>query len=436
MTKKIFAGFPFFLAVFIITSLAADISYYNRVIQRDSDGKNELCYSDFRVFWYASFNLHHHILLDDYYNPPRFIPLWFTSPALRKSVKPIALFNEETKYKLYDTSQEFYHYRYSPFIAFLMMPLTFRNDPGLGLAAWYLILNSLFLVTILLTASAAGASPPVIKTFLLWGIFIGTLRFYLTNIALGQTDIVIAFLCAVLTVAYSKRRDMVAGVCYALVLHFKLFFAPFFLFFIIQRRWRLTLTAVTAWLILLFIPAYWFGPKKMILFIREWFGILSFSVPSQLANPKNQSLIYRFVSAFTHDVRMVYAASFFLCRALLIMLAAGIQKYRRMTERSAGFISQCEIAALIIITLISSPLAWTAHFMPLVIPLGIVLADYFVSKDRVIALLAGGFLLAAGVINTDLTSWIPGIAEIGPGAVSIGAICLLAALIRTLRLHR
>ncbi|OGW75631.1 MAG: hypothetical protein A2Z72_05890 [Omnitrophica bacterium RBG_13_46_9] len=58
MFGKLFTNMFLFLMVFVVVFLGADWYYYNKVIQREPPNKGQISYSDFRVLWYASYNLY------------------------------------------------------------------------------------------------------------------------------------------------------------------------------------------------------------------------------------------------------------------------------------------------------------------------------------------------------------------------------------------
>ncbi|MCK4463180.1 MAG: DUF2029 domain-containing protein [Candidatus Omnitrophica bacterium] len=439
MIKKLAINIFIFLIVFIIITIIADLYYYNRVIQKDSANKNQICYSDFRVLWFAAYNLRHHIL--KVWNQPKgrptFRPFWFLDSKLRKQAYPIARTGEYTVYK---NDKKYYHYRYTPFVAFFMMPLGKISHQGHALLIWYIILNIAFLSTLLLMRKQINTDFGLNREhryLILWSSFLVSLRFYLMNISLGQTDIIVAFLFVLFLMAYVRNKEILCGILFALILQFKLFFLPMLAYFLFIGKRKLILSTIIGFVCFLFIPAYMIGIEKLMLLLRDWIEILSISISSQILNAKNQSIVYAMSNLLlkTDCIKNFFTSPkylfYFLSMGLLLFSYAIMARFRKSVKSdNEKKYKYLELPILIITSLLFSPIAWEAHFITLIIPLGAAIFFTVTSVKRgVLYSVLGVFFILSCVVGTDLTKFIPCINELNFMNIAVGALFLAFAVI-------
>ncbi len=416
INKIAFDGLAIFLIIFIIASAAADIYYYNRVAQRDPAGMGQISYSDFRVFWIASYDLFNRILRFRVpsKNYPVFRHFWFLDPKWKDSLDP--LYPEQ--YPVYNKEDEFYHFRYSPFAAFAMMPMAKIRPPSRALIVWYIMLNAAFLAALLLMSRKTEKDLGLDKRYgyhILWLAFLGGSRFYLTNISLGQTDIFILLLFALFLTAYLKDREVLCGILLALILQFKPFFAPSLFYFLITKRVRIVLSTAAAFAALLFIPSYMLGMAQTISLLRGWVDILKVSVPSQLLNAKNLSLTYMIgypilKAVSLKDISLLPDRLFYAIGALLTLSSYLFLAYfKRARAREGGtYFKYVEIGMVVIVSLLFSPITWLAHYITILIPFFAVLGFLFKMSDktrRFYLLLIGLFMLSC-LAGSDMTKYL------------------------------
>ena len=93
-----------------------------------------------------------------------------------------------------------------------------------------------------------------------------------------------------------------------------------------------------------------------------------------------------------------------------------------------------EVSMIIIISLLFSPIAWTAHFLTLTLPVGV--AIYFtaqVKEKRPLYFLLGAFFIAACAIGTDLTRFLPYMNKAPFSTLPFGTLFLAFAIIYAYR---
>jgi len=440
MLKKIFSHALIFLLVFVIISLIADIYYYNRVIQKGPNGKGQISFSDFRVFRFASYNIRHHRMMVPQIEGGAytFEHFWFLKSESRKTACPSYLLGGR-KYTVYNKSEKFYHYRYSPFVAFAMIPFSMPFHQGHSLAAWYILLNVAFISSLLLLTykvSGAFSLDRNKRYFIMWGVFLFSLRFYLINISLGQSDILIALFFSLFLVAYVQGKDIFCGILLALILQFKLLFLPLLVYFVFIGKRKLVISAVISFISLLFMPAYMLGFEKNVSLLRDWYDILSISIPSQILNTKNESIAYAigsFISQFGF-VKSVFRPEhviYFLSVTLTLLVYTSLLWIRRFIKKiNWEEFKHVEVSLLILTALIFSPIAWKSHFINSVVPLSVALAVGIKMKERRQFYTALGiFFLLSCVIGTDLTGFIPQLESSVFPNISIGMLFLGYTLI-------
>jgi len=435
MVRKIFTNIFIFLIVFAAISIAADVCFQGRNTRGEQDVANWDGRPDFGVFWVAANSLTHHILRMPN-GRPAFLPFY---PLRRGSRNNLSKSAKPGQYPLYDKKQTFYHFRYSPFIAFAMIPFVLIPYPPAALFSWSLMLNVVYLASLLLLAKQLHNDFRITLThryIVLWGTFVATMRYYLMNIGQGQTDVLVAFLFVLFLMAYIRNNDILCGVIFALVLQIKLLFLPMLVYFLFRRKTKLAISTVASFAAFLLIPACMLGLSETASLVRGWGEILAMSVPSQIQNFKNQSIVYAIsVLLFKNSTIKALISPKYLIYSLgavltLFAYAATLWFGNCRRARDEKKYKYLEISILIMASLIFSPIAWEAHFVSLMIPLAA--AIFFTlnspKKTPLYAALGSYFVLSCA-IGTDLTKYVPVLNALRFTNISLGTIFLTVALI-------
>lgn len=405
MFKKLFGSIAIFIAVFIVISVIAD-AYYHRKLSRSDDGrKGWLCRCDFRVFWTAGYTM------------KRFAfgkaPVSAGNPAYEKDLKDF-IGSDETA--VYNTQEKFYHFRYSPFVALLMVPVSLFAYPADAMIVWYILLNIAMLAALVLLTRQMRSDFGVgnaLSNIMLWCIFILSLKFYLLNLALGQSDVIMTLLFVIFLMAYLRGRELLCGAILALVLHFKPSFCPVILYFFIAGKWRLAVSTLVSFAAFLFLPALLIGMGKTTALLNDWIGILKMSVVSQLLNDKNQSITYFIAS---NILKIGPASPPLFIDKLFFILGAGFTLVSYVSlfvfRKSSGTSPEekafkyLEVSLLLIVTLLFSPLVWTSHFITLIIPVAATTLFIWRSPGSVPVYIAMAlFVILSVVAGTDLVNF-------------------------------
>jgi len=405
-----------FLAVFIIISVATDLYYHNRLTYHENTENDQwICRCDFKVFWTAARNIRYQI----------------DESAVPRGELP-------ADYPVYDRAEKFYHFRYSPFGALVMMPLGLISSPREALYVWYVILNVAMLSTLLLLIKQLSADFTITRVrhyVILWATTTVSMRFYLMDLAIGQTDVLIALFFVLFLMSYVRGRELVSGIILALILQFKPLFAPMLFYFLITGKKRLVLSTVAAFAFFLFVPAAALGIDKTIILLKNWVGILRMSVPSQLLSYKNQSITYFIGNFFMRSERLkeliqVKDLFYLLGGALTLGFYAWVARFRKSVKREdEKKYRYVEVSALVIASLLFSPIAWVAHFINLIIPFSVALLFALNSeKKKALYFALGVFVILSCALGTDITNFIPAVGKFRGINIAVGTLFLTYAL--------
>ncbi|MFH1846479.1 MAG: glycosyltransferase family 87 protein [Candidatus Omnitrophota bacterium] len=433
MKNKKLIFISIFLICFIVISAIADVYYFDRVLHKEPDMKGWICYCDFLVFWIASHHLHYHILVLPN-KKMAFTPFLLFNKKLREKAKPASA---KDQHPVYDKKEEFYHFRYSPFAAFLMLPFGKTYYPSTAFAAWQVILNLLFLVCLILLKQLLQKDFALNDkyTYIILGAgFFATLRFYLLNIFHGQTNILITLLFVLFLLAYLKDKEILCGILFAFILQFKLFFLPMLVYFLIIGKRKLIISSVISFAGMLIVPASLLGLQKTIYLTQKWFEILNMSVTSQLLNYKNESLVYTIGRIFANNasfMKLVSPDKLFFALGAVFTLAAYIALFlfrRSLGNKKNTEYKYLELSLLLMASIIFSPIAWKAYFITLIIPFSVTLLLILKTpktKRKIPFIALGVFVVSSGIIGTDLTKFIPRLNALPFQNISFGT-CFLA----------
>ena len=431
MLKKIFTNTAFFIFIFTVISIIADIHYHHKLTYREPEKKGWTCWCDFKVFWTAGYRMNNYAF-------PLAVTIYPKSYEYELEIIDYLGYNRN---RVYDKSEPFYHFRYAPLTIFLMVPFALIIYPANALMVWFIMLNIALMASLLLLTRQISLDFNISRSaryIILWGIFIVSLRFYLMNISNGQFDAINALFFVLLLMAYVRNNEIVCGIIFALIVQFKPLFLPMLVYFLFIGKKRLVLSAFLGSLALFFAPAMIIGFDKAMALLKDWMGMLNPSVSSQILNDKNQSITYFIgrsllrIDALKSSIsveRLFYILSaIFTVSAYIALLlfkrslkAAGDKKFKYL-----------EISLLIIITLLFSPLAWIAHFTCLIIPsAAILLFLQNIRNRRPLYIALGGFFILSMMVGTDITNFIPGLYKIRFINIALGTIFLMYVLIHS-----
>lgn len=427
--RKILTNAAVFAVVFMIVSVSADLYYHHQLSHQKPEKKGWTCRCDFRVYWTAGYRLNNFA---------------FSFPGRQGATayeKELDEYLDGNRDRVYDRSESFYHFRYSPITAFFMSPFALIAYPATSLMAWFVALNIALLASLALLVRQISSDFNIslnVRYAILWSAFIVSLRFYLMDLSVGQCDVFIALLFAAFLAAYLRGNEILCGIIFAIVIQFKPIFFPMGLYFLSARKRKLALSAFLGTVVLLFAPAVIIGFGKTWELLNGWAGILNMSVPSQILNYKNQSITYficKSVLGVAGPGLPISAEKlFYITGALLTICAyAALLLLRRSSGGGADKkFKYLEVSILIIVSLLFSPLVWVSHFICLLVPAGVMVLFLSTSRNKapLYAPLAG-FVFFSLVAGTDITRFIPVFNKGRFVNIALGAVFLSYALVRS-----
>ena len=438
MVRKAFTSILFFIFVFTMISVIADVYYHHRLTLGEPGKQNWTCRCDFRVFWTAGFKLNNYA-----FSAPGTISGGAAAKAISLKYpeyeKDLEEYIGRNRSLVYDKSEPFYHFRYSPLAAFFMIPFSMIAYPINALIAWFVMLNIALLAALLLLTRQIYLDFNIsrnVRYIILWSAFIVSLKFYFMNIAVGQFDIMIALFFVLFLMAYVQGREVICGIILAFIAQTKPQFLPMLLYFLLSGKKKLVLSALLSFLAFIFAPAVLIGFDKTASLVKDWREILDISIQSQVMNYKNQSITYfigksllsiKTLSSAISPQRLLYALSAILTTAAYLAVLMLKRASNAAADKKFKYL---EVSLLIIITLLFSPLVWVANFICLIIPAAV--TALFMSdspKRRSLYWALGVFFFLSVVAGTDLTNFMPFINNMHFINISAGVVFLTYALI-------
>ena len=324
-------------------------------------------------------------------------------------------------------------------MAFALLPMGMIDHPFYALFLWTLLTNFLFLSAILLLTKRLfrdfNVEDKVHRAFILWGMFLGTARYYLMIIGLGQTDTLIALLLVLFFLSHLDERDIISGVLLGAIIQIKILYLPVLGYFVLRGKWKIVFSAAIVFLSTLMLPAAIVGFSGAIRLLKDWKDILSMSVTSQLLNFKNQSIPYGITvllrkNAYLKDLFLPEQLIYPLAAGFMATAYAGLLKFRRSFSRQNETEHKYfEISLLVIMTLIFAPTSWEAYYINLILPLALtILFTLRCGNKKLMYVFLGMYFFLSCAIGTDITKYIPGVNSHRFTNISLGAVSLAFAM--------
>ena len=306
----------------------------------------------------------------------------------------------------YTTDAE-YLFKYAPPVGLAMIPMS-RLAVQDAIRWWYALTGLALIVAlwgVRRLVRPTLASPA--HAALIYGLLLLTiLRPYLATLRLGQIDVVLAACLIAFLAALAARRDWLAGWWLAIPILCKLVPLVWLVYLAAARRWRAFAWTVIAMLGYLASPIIHLGLAGTGRAMRAWLGVLGTSGGNVewLLRYKNQSVLSTVlrIIAGPHAETVTpsqWGIALGITGGLGILYGAWVWRAIRRARQAPDALDTLAAPSLVMIAMvIFSPHAWTATFIHLVLPYGVLIA-YLVTRgrqDRIgWGLLAGSFLLVS-----------------------------------------
>ena len=266
-----------------------------------------------------------------------------------------------------------HYYIYPPFFALLAAPLSLLPFPAARLV-WLgadLLLLGLFVRLYLVWRRADGTSPSPLELALI-AVTLG-LEFLplIWALAIGQTSLLILALLAGAILCVKRRHEAAAGALLGVATAIKLTPALLLAYFLVRGRPRVALWGLATSVFCTLSAALALGPAATLRF----FTVAVPAMSGGTAYFLNQSLTGFFDRLVTSgDVTQVALSTSRLTKGLatagsLCLAAFTYHCLRRRPGRPDGLDLDLEVSAVMLLTLVLSPISWTHHYLVILIPL-------------------------------------------------------------------
>lgn len=313
--------------------------------------------------------------------------------------------------------QETAEFRYAPAFAVFISGFALLDENSAD-SLWFmmnfvlLVASLIFLKKLIIQQELNYKNKLIFYGLALFGAF----RFILHNFDAGQSNMLM--LASIILGLYyiENKREALGGAIFALSVMIKytpLIFIPYFL---LRRKFRLTLIVITFIAAYLLLPALFLGFKTNLTYLKELLPYLTNSTifdQMTILDPKNQSLLSAVTRYFTNCVLYFYAPPMPFQSLNLksnaitpIFLISSLVTYFLAISRPRGGGSdssrKIDYSLLIICVIIFNLNAWKPTFVLLLIPYCVII-DYLIKtsfRDKIIlTLLSCGFIL--NIITMD-----------------------------------
>ncbi len=199
------------------------------------------------------------------------------------------------KQNLYQTEDDFYMYKYPPFFAFSIAPISyFSIDTARGI--WFFYMLICLIGTIIISKKLVG-----INTISYFFIFLFILKFILQEFHLGQVNLITFFytLLGIYIIFMLPEYEWTGGIflAYAIVVKITpMIFIPYLLF---RKKFYGLISTILLSILFFFLPVLNYGWNNFSDMFFKWREVVGNYYYFQIYHPSNQSIfgiLYRFLT--------------------------------------------------------------------------------------------------------------------------------------------
>jgi hypothetical protein len=268
---------------------------------------------------------------------------------------------------LYRASDGHYQFKYLPAFAVLAIPIAWMPigvAEGVWFAASVIMLVALVTVAVRLPIdlrrSVAWLSTVTVVIFA---------KFYAHELVLGQVNMLFALIAAVMLMALKHGRESTAGGLVTLAIVIKPYAVLFVPWLVARRRWPSVIAVLSTFVVVLVLPALWYGWDGNIALHREWWRTVTETTAPNLSVYDNVSLAamyYRWIGPGEWFARLAYAT------AAVLLVLTGVAFFARGGIR---FPEGLEGGLLLTLMPLLSPQGWDYVFL-IATPAIVYIANY------------------------------------------------------------
>jgi hypothetical protein len=268
--------------------------------------------------------------------------------------------------ELYRPQDGHYQYKYFPLFAFAMLPLAaFGRETGEVL--WFVLSIALVVLFVRWTV-AALPSPRHTQRALTWLAVLLVGRFYVREVALGQTNALLGVLLVAALIAAQRGRVRTAGALVGAAVFVKPYALIFVPWLLVAHGVRATAACGVVLVAGLLLPALQYGWTRNLELLAGWWRTVTTTTEPNLFIPEN-------VSIATMWARWVGAGSTAtLLTGVTLALLAALIAFVMLRRRGVDEPNYLEFGLLMLVIPLASPQGWD-YVLMLGTPVVLLLVD-------------------------------------------------------------
>ncbi len=294
---------------------------------------------------------------------------------------------------LYRESDGHWQFKYLPAFAVAIAPLA-KMPPVAARGVWFFLSVALLVVLVnrsyaMLPGRRSGAA------FLVWLTILAMGKFYVREVGLGQTNLLLAVLVLTALACWMRGRDVTAGALLGAAAVVKPYAVLFLPYLIARRKWNGAGGFVGVLLGALALPALTYGWSGNLSQLHEWWVVVTTSTAPNLAGQDNISIAGMYVAWLGIGTPATWLSA---VTALALLAACGWAVARGSHVQSPDYLD----AALLLFAIpLLSPQGWD-YVLLVSTPAVMLLLDRLDLLDRPIQWLLWGSLALIGLTFWDV----------------------------------
>jgi hypothetical protein len=294
---------------------------------------------------------------------------------------------------LYRESDGHWQFKYLPAFAVAIAPLA-KMPPVAARGVWFFLSVALLVVLVnrsyvMLPGRRSRAA------FLVWLTILAMGKFYVREVGLGQTNLLLAVFVLTALACWMRGRDVAAGALLAAAAVVKPYAVLFLPYLIARRKWNGAVSFVAVLLGALALPVLTYGWSGNLSQLHEWWVVVTTSTAPNLAGQDNVSIAGMYAAWLGIGAPATWLSA---VTALALLAACGWAVARGSRLPSPDYLD----AALLLFAIpLLSPQGWD-YVLLVSTPAVMLLLDRLDLLDRPIQWLLWGSLALIGLTLWDV----------------------------------
>ena len=267
---------------------------------------------------------------------------------------------------LYQEADGHYQFKYFPAFALAMIPFSVFSTET-GEAIWFVL--SIVLVVIFVRGCVrALPSPRLSRTTLTWLAVLLVGRFYVREVALGQTNALLGVLLIFGLIAAQQKREAAAGALIGAAVFVKPYAVIFIPWLVVTHGWRAVVSCAAVLAAGLAAPAAIYGWQGNLDLLGGWWRTVTETTAPNLLIPENVSIATMWVKWIGPGQAATVLAG------LTLLAAAGLVIFVLAQRRGVREPDYLEFGLLMLLIPLASPQGWD-YVLMLATPVVLCLVD-------------------------------------------------------------